>query len=118
MKWPRLIMPVVLMISIRPAMASEEVFLPWRSAVIQCETTPKAGEVSCEIKIGENGWEKFRIHAFGTTYTLSASDLKKLKKFPLSSLNTRHEAGYERLGGYTVHFRFDRTYYDEDKRLF
>jgi hypothetical protein len=99
------------------ATASEEEFLGWTSAVIQCGKTAEAGDVSCEIKTGEKGWEKFLIQAFGKSHTLSATDLAKLEGFPLSSLRTTHEAGYERLGGYTVHFRFERTFYNQEKTL-
>jgi hypothetical protein len=99
------------------ATASEEEFLAWTSAVIQCGKTPEAGDISCEIKTGEKGWEKFVIQAFGKTHTLPATDLGKLTGFPLSSLRTTHEGGYEELGGYTVHFRFDRTSYNAAKKL-
>ena len=99
------------------ALASEEEFLGWTSAVIQCAGTQESGDVSCDIKVGDGGWEKFVIQAFGTTHTLTKPDLVKLKDFPLSSLSTRHEVGYERLGGYTVHFRFSRTFYNRDKKL-
>ena len=108
---------IALAISTIAAMASEEELLGWTSAVVQCGKTPEAGDVSCDIKIGGDEWEKFVIQAFGTTHTLAASDLKKLKEFPLSSLRTSHEVGYERLGGHTVHFRFNRTFYNSDKKL-
>ena len=113
-------MITLLMAVIIPAIsatASEEEFLGWTSAVIQCGKTSEAGDISCEIKTGEKGWEKFVIQAFGKTYTLPATDLGKLTGFPLSSLRTTHEAGYEELGGYTVHFRFDRTFYNPEKKL-
>jgi hypothetical protein len=113
-------MITLLMAAIIPAISatsSEEDFLGWTSAVIQCGKTSKAGEISCEIKTGENGWEKFVIRAFGNTYTLPATDLGKLTGFPLSSLKTTHEGGYEELGGYTVHFRFHRTFYNPEKKL-
>ena len=100
-----------------PATASEAESLSWTSAVIQCRKTSEAGNVSCEIKTGEKGWEKFVIKAFGKTHTLSSTDLAKLEGFPLASLRTSHEAGYERLGGYTVSFRFDRTFYNPEKKL-
>ena len=99
------------------ATASEEDFLAWTSVVVQCGKTPEAGDISCEIKAGEKGWEKFVIQAFGKTHTLPAADLVKLSGFPLSSLQTTHEAGYEELGGYSVNFRFDRTFYNSDKKL-
>ncbi len=91
--------------------------LDWTSVAIQCVETPEAGAVSCEIKTGEKGWKQFIIQAFGKTHALAPADLKKLDGFPLSSLRTSHEAGYEELGGCTVHFRFDRTFYNSDKKL-
>ena len=100
-----------------PAFASEEDSLGWTSAVIQCGKTQAAGDISCEIRTGEKGWEKFVIQAFGKPHALTESELTKLGGFPLASLRTTHEAGYEKLGGYTVHFRFDRTFYNADKKL-
>jgi hypothetical protein len=57
------------------------------------------------------------ILAFGNTHTVAGEDLKKISAFPLSSIRITHEAGYEALGGYTVHLTFRRTYYDSDKKL-
>ena len=108
---------IALVISTVVAMASEEECLGWTSVLVQCGKTQEAGDVSCDINIEGDGWKKFVIQAFGTTHTLTASDLKKLKEFPLSSLRTSHEAGYEMLGGHTVHFRFNRTFYNSDKKL-
>ncbi len=115
----KILVAVLIMAVIPPfaARASEEDFLAWTSAVIQCGKTPEAGDVSCEIKVGEKGWDTFTIQAFGETHTLSPTDLAKLSGFPLSSLQTTHEAGYEELGRYSVHFRFDRTFYNPDKKL-
>jgi len=110
-------MLIAALIPASAAIASEEEFLGWTSAVIECASTREAGGVSCEIKAGENGWETFVIQAFGNTYRLAPADLRKLDGFPLSSLRTSHEAGYEELGGYTVHFRFDRKFYNSDNRL-
>jgi hypothetical protein len=117
MRKTMLAMLVVAILSALGATASEEDSLGWTSAVIQCGKTPEAGDIACEIKTGEKGWDKFVIQAFGKTHTLSATDLAKLEGFPLSSLRTSHEAGYERLGGYTVHCRFDRTFYNPEKKL-
>ena len=97
--------------------ASAEYFLEWTSAVIQCEKTAEAGDISCEIKTGEKGFTAFTVRAFGKAHVLSESDLIKLKDFPLSSLHTTHEGGYKSLGGYTVHFRFERTFYNSAKKL-
>ena len=112
-----LAMLVVAILSAFGATASEEDSLGWTSAAIQCGKTPEAGDISCEIKTGERGWERFVIQAFGKAHTLSATDLAKLEGFPLSSLRTSREAGYEELGGYTVHFCFDRTLYNPKKKL-
>lgn len=108
---------IAALIPVSFASASEEELLEWTSAVIECAGSREAGDVSCEIKAGENGWETFVVRAFGKTHSLASADLRKLDGFPLSSLRTSHEAGYEELGGYTVHFRFDRTFYRSDNRL-
>jgi hypothetical protein len=108
---------IVFLISTCVVSASEEEMLNWHSVVIQCGTTPEAGTVACEIRTEDTKWQKFTIQAFGKTHALPASDLKKLSGFPLSSLRTSHEAGYEILGGYTVHFRFARTFYNPEKKL-
>lgn len=110
------VMLVVLLISTVFAMASEEQILGWTSVVVRCGRTQEAGEVSCKIDVAGDGWKRFVIQAFGAKHTLTASDLEKLKEFPLSSLRTSHEAGYERLGGHTVHFRFNRTFYNSEKK--
>lgn len=110
------VLMVALVLSTVVALASEESLLGWTSAVVRCGHTRETGDVSCEMETGGDGWKKFVIQAFGTTHTLSAADLRKLKDFPLSSLRTSHEAGYERLGGHTVHFRFHRTFYNDDRK--
>jgi hypothetical protein len=111
------VMLVVLLISTVFSMASEEQNLGWTSVVVRCGRTQEAGEVSCEMEVAGDGWKRFVIQAFGAKHTLTASDLEKLKEFPLSSLRTSHEAGYERLGGHRVHFRFNRTFYNSEKKL-
>ena len=108
---------VLPLMAVLPAFSSEEEFLDWRSVSIQCGETEQAGRVSCEAVVGEKGYDKFTIQAFGKTYSLGEGDRIKLAGFPLSSLRTTHEAGYEELGGYTVHFRLERTYYDKSKEL-
>jgi hypothetical protein len=99
-------------------LASQEEFLEWQSLVIQCRETPKAGKISCEVSMGEKGvYSQFAIHAFGKDHTLTEAQLAKLAGFPLSSLRSTHEAGYEEIGGYTVHFRLRRDRYDDAKKL-
>jgi len=97
--------------------AAEEDFLNWTAVTIQCGNTPEAGSISCEIQTGETGWKKFSVKAFGNTYNLTDNDLTKLKGFPLSSMQTTHCAGYERLGGYSISFRFSNTFYNNEKKL-
>ena len=96
--------------------ADEEEFLAWKSVTIKCanESTP-AGAVSCEIATGDSGYASFTIHAFGKEFKLSAEELAKLKDFPLTSLSSRHSAGYKELGGYSVYFRFERKFYEKEK---
>ncbi len=100
-----------------PAIASEEDSLEWTSVTIQCGQTPEAGEISCEARTGEMGWAACTVRAFGKEYVLPEAALAKLKGFPLSSLRTTHEAGYEELGGYTVHFRFARTVNNPENKV-
>jgi hypothetical protein len=100
-----------------PAIASEEDSLEWTSVTIQCGRTPEAGEISCEARTGEMGWAACTVRAFGKEYVLPEAALAKLKGFPLSSLETTHEAGYEELGGYTVHFRFARTIRNPENKV-
>jgi len=97
--------------------ASEEEFLDWTSALVQVEGTPGAGEISISVTVESGVWSSFTINAFGKTHALSDDELSGLNGFPLSSLRTTHEQGYEELGGYTVHFRFDRTSYSEESEL-
>jgi len=110
-------MLIAALIPASAAIASEEELLGWTSVVVECASAGEAGDVECEIKAGEDGWETFVIQAFGNTYSLAPAELGKLDGFPLSSLRTSHEAGYEELGGYTVHFRFDRNFYNSDNVL-
>ena len=117
MKKSLIAMLIAALIPASLAAASQEEFLEWTSAAIECANTPEAGDVSCEIKVGEDGWETCVIKAFGNTHRLGPADLRKLDGFPLSSLRTSHEAGYEELGGYTVHFRLDRTFYNADNEI-
>ncbi|MCX6880581.1 MAG: hypothetical protein NTW21_43265 [Verrucomicrobia bacterium] len=100
-----------------PAIASEEDSLKWTSVIIQCGRTPEAGNISCEARTGEMGWAACTVRAFGKEYVLPEAALAKLKGFPLSSLETTHEAGYEELGGYTVHFRFARTVNNPENKV-
>ncbi len=99
-----------------PVFSSEEEYLNWQSVSVQCKSQ-EAGKISCEIAVGDKGYSKFVIEAFGKSHVLTPPQLAKLAEFPLSSLHITHEAGYEMLGGYTVHFRLDRTYYDASKKL-
>jgi hypothetical protein len=48
-------------------------------------------------------WQEVKSHA------VPKEMLEKLAEYPLSSLATTHEAGYERLGGHTVHFKLKRV---------
>ena len=100
-----------------PAFASEEDTLQWTSVTIQCGLTPEAGDISFEARTGETGWAACTVRAFGKEYVLPEAALAKLKGFPLSSLETTHEAGYEELGGHTVHFRFFRTVNNPENKV-
>ena len=100
-----------------PGIASEGDSLEWTSVIVQCGHTPEAGDISCEARTGEMGWAACTVRAFGKEYVLPEAALAKLKGFPLSSLETTHEVGYEELGGYTVHFRFARTVHNPENKV-
>jgi hypothetical protein len=108
---------LILLLAALSARASEEEFLDWTSAVIQVTGTPVAGDISCSVTVESGEWKEFTIGAFGKTYSLDETELAVLRGFPLSSLQTTHEQGYEELGGYTVHFRFEKVYYDTEGTL-
>lgn len=91
--------------------ASEEEFLGWSSASVQLSGTRDAGQVCVNAAEESGTWSSFAISAFGKVHQLSDEELAMLSGFPLSSLRTTHEQGYEELGGYTIHFRFERTFY-------
>ncbi len=107
----------MLLLLVSATFASEEEFLDWTSAVVQVAETPEAGEIRVSATVEGGEWSGLAITAFGETHDLSDADLARLNGFPLSSLRTTHEQGYEELGGYTVHFRFDRTSYSEESEL-
>lgn len=108
---------VALLLLFSATFASEEEFLDWTSASIQVEGTPGAGEISVNATVEYGVWKSFAINAFGRAHVLGEDELSMLNGFPLSSIRTTHEQGYEELGGYTVHFRFDRTFYNEESEL-
>ncbi len=99
------------------SMASEEEFMGWNSISLDIAETNEAGQISLEIECHKGIWKKFKFQCFGKSYTLTEKELENLKEFPLSSLSTTHEGGYEILGGYTIHFKFHRIYYDGMKNL-
>lgn len=99
------------------SMASEEEFMSWNSISLDIAETGEAGQVSLEIECPKGIWEEFRFQCFGKSYTLTEKELENLRDFPLSSLSTTHEGGWEILGGYTVHFKFHKIYYDEEMNL-
>ena len=94
-----------------PSMASEEEYLAWSSLRLECKESPQAGKVTVFATMGDAGLSSFQLTAFGKDHSLAASDLAKVRDFPLDSLRVTHEAGYPQLGGHTVHFKLSRSYY-------
>lgn len=92
-------------------MASEEEYLAWSSLRLECKESPQAGKVTLFATLGDAGLSSFKLTAFGKDHALAASDLAKVRDFPLHSLRVTHEGGYPELGGHTVHFRLSRSYY-------
>lgn len=99
----------VLSLNLPLANASEEDFANWRTVQIEFGSLGQAGPASLNISSGTDGIEKFQLNAFGKTFSLKEADLKKLAGFPLHSLEVTHEAGYEILGGYSVHIKLYRV---------
>src|SRR5262249_34492040 len=96
--------------------ASEEEFLPWSEVRI---VAPEIKDVGTDVLSAKTDGEKYRemsVEAFGKRYALNKEQLDKLSGFPLSSLRTTHEAGYERLGGHTVYLQLKKLTYDGDRR--
>ena len=99
------------------AAASEEEFVPWQSVTVTSPELPAVGVVTIEASTQGGVYQKLTVGAFGRPHALAAAELKRLEGFPLSSLTLTHEAGYASLGGPTLHLKFNRTYYDEAKKM-
>jgi hypothetical protein len=93
--------------------ASEEEFLPWSEVRIVGAERKQTGKVVFSAKMAADKFQEVSLEAFGKQSALAKEDLQKLNGFPLSSLVTTHEAGYEVLGGHTVHFKLKKVYYDK-----
>ncbi len=89
----------------------------WRAVQIDCFETSETGRVGIAANVDDKNLASLRVTAFGQSFNLSPFDLKKINLFPLDSLKITHEAGYAELGGHTVHFKFQRAYYDKDQKL-
>lgn len=99
------------------ACASEEEFAVWRAMKIECDPCGKAGKVVVEAIVDSEDEPTLKIAAFGREHLLPAPQARQLADFPLSSIRVTHEAGYAAVGGYSVHVRFKRIFYDEQKKL-
>lgn len=97
--------------------ASEEEFLVWNEVRIVSPKRDDTGQVVFVAKTEGSEYREITIEAFGKKFSVENEHLASFKGFPLSSLVTTHEAGYERLGGHTVHFKFKRAFYDPDGKL-
>jgi hypothetical protein len=99
------------------SMASEEEFVPWQSVRIESTELKPIGKVILTAHVNEDKISSLEVTVFGRSQILSPEQLAKLKGFPLSSISITHEAGYEKLGGPTLHCKFKREYYNNDKDL-
>ena len=95
------------------ARASEEEFLVWSEVRIVSVDRKDTGRVTFTAEVRDDAWRKVEATAFDKTYSLTEGQCARLAGFPLSSIRTTHEAGYEQLGGHTVHFKFKRSFYRE-----
>lgn len=95
--------------------SSEEDFLGWQSVTIGLKTPGKNKDV--EVIASQNRqfeFDKFLIKIDGTEYKLNENQLKQLNGYPLSSISLTHEAGYEKVGGYTIGIRLTNRFYQKD----
>lgn len=109
---------LVILVAVPQLTGSEEEFLMWNEVRIVSPEREDTGKVVFAAKSDNGRYDAITIEAFGKTHVVGPDDLKKLSHFPLGSLRTTHEAGYERLGGHTIHFKLTYLKYDEQKRLF
>jgi hypothetical protein len=100
-----------------PVIGSEEDIRPWQSVTIKADGPPETGDIRVEAEVSAHGFASFRIHAFGREEALTRAELEKLRGYPLASISVTSEPGYESIGGYTVHARLKRTFYDDAKKL-
>lgn len=91
------------------ASASEEEYLPWVEVRVAGPERGDVGKVVFSATLEGDRYRSVSVDAFGRTLVLDKADLAKLDGLPLASLRITHEAGYERLGGHTVHFRLKVT---------
>jgi hypothetical protein len=87
---------------------SEEKHLVWSEIQITCPERKDTGKVVFKAKLKGESFTAVTIEALGKSHSVPKDLLARLDSFPLSSLTTTHEAGYERLGGHTVHFKLKR----------
>lgn len=90
-------------------LASEEEHLVWQEVKITSPERKDTGKVVFSAKTDGKAYLSIDIEAFGKSHAVPKEMLEKLADFPLSSLTTTHEAGYERLGGHMVHFKLKRV---------
>ena len=95
------------------ARASEEEFLVWSEVRIVSVDRKDTGRVTFTAEVRDDAWRKVEATAFGKAHSLSEEQCARLGGFPLGRIRTTHEAGYEELGGHTVHFKFKRSFYRE-----
>jgi hypothetical protein len=106
---PFSILAIILLVT-TAGRASEEEFLVWSEVSITSVTREDTGRVTFTAQVRDDAWRKVEAEAFGKKHALSDVQCAKLAGFPLSSIRTTHEAGYPKLGGHMVHFRFKKLF--------
>ena len=99
------------------AIGSEEEIANWTNIEMTTAPIPKVGKVSISATTESEKLSKLEIFAFGKTHVVLNKDLEKIADFPLGSLEITHGAGYEELGGYSVHVKLRRIFYNHEKNL-
>jgi hypothetical protein len=91
------------------AIASETEVLTWK--FINLKFDDGDDNTSLEADTDGQKYQKFVINTFDRRFELSPDELKMIEGFPISSLETRHEGGYEGYGGPLKTFKLSRSYY-------
>jgi hypothetical protein len=97
--------------------ASEEEILPWSEVRVVGAENKDTGTVVFSAKVAGGIYREVNLEVFGKKFAVPQEQPRKLTGLPLASPTITHEAGYERLGGHTVHFKLKHVYLVQGRLL-